>query len=180
MTTATLLDEQLELVLAALMPSNALVCKVMLHTGLRISDVLALPSEPLHRTPCRFWVTEKKTGKRKFIGLPRELADAILDQANDTWAFPGDGTGRPRTRQAVWADIKHCQYALRLNVNLGSHSMRKAYAVQLMHDYGDIKKVQKALNHSSPTTTMLYAMADQLLQNEKKKGGKYRLQKRSP
>jgi len=40
--------------------------------------------------------------------------------------------------------------------------MRKAYAVALMARYGDLKRVQRALNHDRYTTTMIYAMADQL------------------
>jgi hypothetical protein len=42
--------------------------------------------------------------------------------------------------------------------------MRKAYAVDLMHKYGDIEKVQRDLNHASPMITMVYAMADVLAQ----------------
>lgn len=173
-----MIDTQLDLILAALTPSNALVCKVILHTGLRISDVLALPASVLDRKPCRFWVTERKTGKRKLCGLPADLVAAIREQADDTYMFPGDGTGRPRTRQAVWSDLKAAQRALRIPVNVGTHSMRKVYAVQLMHDYGDISKVQRALNHSNSTITMLYAMADKLTQSQRKKGGDPRPRKR--
>ena len=32
----------------------------------------------------------------------------------------------------------------------------------LLAKYGDIAKVQRALNHSGPSVTMIYAMADQL------------------
>ena len=41
-TVNYLLKQQLDLVLASLMPANRLACEVALHTGLRISDVLAL------------------------------------------------------------------------------------------------------------------------------------------
>ena len=61
------MKQQLELVLAALMPDNRRVCQVMLNTGLRISDVLEIRSEQLARC---FWITEKKTGKRRQVGLP--------------------------------------------------------------------------------------------------------------
>ena len=47
-------------------------------------------------------------------------------------------------------------------MNLGTHSMRKAYAVRLMHRYHDLKKVQAALLHDRPEVTMLYALADKL------------------
>ena len=54
--------------------------------------------------------------------------------------------------------------ALRIKANAGTHSMRKDYAVDLMRKYGDLPRVQRALNHSNPTITALYALADQLVE----------------
>lgn len=161
MTTAYLLDSQINLIFAALMPDNRRVLQVMLRTGLRVDDVLNLKREQLAR---QFWVTEKKTGKRKHVGLPDWLIKEISRAAGKSeWAFPSpvDAT-KHRTRQAVWKDLKRVSAALRIPVNVGTHSMRKAYAVDLMEKYGDIERVRRDLNHSSPTITMLYAMADVL------------------
>jgi integrase len=167
MTTEYLLNEQLDRVLAALMPSNELVCRVMLHTGLRISDVLELRPEQIGRN---VWVTESKTGKRKQIGIPDKLRDKIMAQSNNYWAFPSPVNPRKhRTRQAVWKDIKRAAWAFRLPQNCGSHSMRKIYAVNLLGKYGSITRVQKALNHSSPSITLIYAMADKLLEEKPKR-----------
>ena len=69
---------------------------------------------------------------------------------------------RHRTRQAVWKDVKRAARAFRLPQNVAPHSARKVYAVDLLAKYGDIAKVQRALNHSGPSVTMIYAMADQL------------------
>ena len=158
--TEYLLDREVEAVLRALTPSNALVCQVSLHTGLRIGDVLALRTEQIKP---RFWVTERKTGKRRMVGLPEELRKQILLQAGSVWAFPGRSGEKPRTRQAVWKDVKRAAKAFRLPQNVAPHSFRKVYAVDLLEQYGDIKKVQHALNHGSETTTMIYAMAAELL-----------------
>ena len=164
MTTEKLIDREVDYVLAALTPSNALVCEVSLHTGLRVSDVLALKTAQL--AP-RFWVTEQKTGKRKQVGLPAPLLAAILAQAGEEWAFPGrDGT-KPRTRQAVWKDVKRAAAAFRIPRNIAPHSFRKTYAADVMRAYGNLQKVQKALNHSSYMVTMLYVIgANNLLQKE--------------
>lgn len=159
-----LLDKEVEHVLAALTPSNRLVCEVSLHTGLRVSDVLGLKTEQLKP---RFWVTEKKTGKRRMVGLPEPLLEAIKEQAGKEWAFPSrDGSGH-RTRQAVWKDVKRASRTFRLEQNVGAHSFRKVYAVDLMEKYGDIERVRRALNHSSPSVTMIYAMADKLMGQKK-------------
>ena len=153
MTTERLIDKEVEYVLAALMPSNALVCQVSLHTGLRVSDVLALKTAQL--AP-RFWVTEQKTGKRKQIGLPAPLLESIKAQAGDVWAFPGRFGDKPLTRQAIWKDVKRAAAAFRIPRNIAPHSFRKVYAADVLAAYGDLKKVQKALNHSSELISMLY------------------------
>lgn len=160
MTTEYLLEKELEHVLAALTPSNRLVCEVALHTGLRIGDVLKLKTAQI-RT--KFWITEAKTGKRRMVGLPEALCKRIKEQAGGTWAFPGRFDDKPRTRQAVWADVKRAAKAFRLPENVAPHSLRKVYAVRLMEKYNDIEKVRRALNHGSATTTRIYAMADALL-----------------
>lgn len=161
MRTGVVLDRKLELVLALLMPSNALVARVMLCTGLRVGDVLALTPEQIKPSTR---VIDAKTGKKHTVRISPALCDAILRQSSVWWAFPSPrDPRRARTRQAVWADIKRAQRACRSNVNLGTHSMRKAYAVQLMHRYHDIGKVQRALQHDRPEVTMLYALADKLV-----------------
>lgn len=160
MKTSYLLEREVGHVLAALTPSNRLVCQACLHTGLRVGDVLELRSQQL--AP-HFWVTERKTKKRKQVGLPAALLAQLRDQAGETWVFPGRNPSRHRTRQAVWADVKRAAKAFRLPQNVGPHSFRKVYAVDLLRKYGDLDRVQRALNHGSVETTLIYAMADRLV-----------------
>ena len=160
MTTEYLLNREMEHVLAALTVQNALIMRTVLRTGLRISDVLELRTEQLKPS---MWIVEKKTGKRHRCGLPAPLLAEIRQQAGAVWAFPGTKPGTHKTRQAVWADVKRAAKAFRLPQNVGTHSFRKVYAVRLLDKYGDVKRVQKAMGHSSPSVTALYAMADKLL-----------------
>lgn len=160
MTTEYLLNREVEQVLGCLTDGNRLVIQACLHTGLRVGDVLALRTAQL--AP-RFWITEAKTGKRRMVGLPAPLLDAIRQQAGEVWAFPGRDPAKPRTRQAVWKDVKRAARAYRLPQNVAPHSFRKIFAVDLMQKYGDIERVQRALNHSSPSVTLIYAMADKRL-----------------
>lgn len=165
-----LLDEQVDRVLACLTPVNRLVMRVCLHTGLRIGDVLSLRTEQAKRGP-RWWITEQKTGKRRMVALPAGLWQELVQQAGDPWVFPSRCDAKKhRTRQAVWKDVKRAAWAFRMNdVNVSPHSARKVYAVRLMEEYGSIAKVQRALNHSSQSVTMIYAMADQLLKAKHRK-----------
>lgn len=175
MTTEYLLNREVEHVLAALTPENSLVCQVMLHTGLRVGDVLALTLEQSQKP--RFWVTEAKTGKRRMVGLPEALRDEIWRHALpgvSPWAFPGRNPAEHRSRQAVWKDVKRAAEAFRLPQNVAPHSFRKAYAVDLMEKYGDIDRVRRALNHDREATTAIYAMADALLLSKRlRKAARY-------
>lgn len=157
MRTEYLLNREVEQVLHLLTPENRLVMRTCLHTGLRISDVLLLRPQQLKP---HFWVTEQKTGKRRQVGLPEPLLSDLKQNSGRFWVFPGNDPGRHRCRQTVWKDVKRAARAMRLTQNVGPHSARKVYAVELMRKYGDIDRVRRALNHDSETVTMIYAMAD--------------------
>ena len=160
MTTEYLLRREMDHVLAALTPSNRLVCRVCLQTGLRVGDVVSLKTRDLKG---QFWIVEAKTKKRRRVNLPRDLLNQITAQAGEVWAFPGRKPGQHRTRQAVWADVKRAAKAFRIRQNVAPHSFRKVYAEELLRRCGDVKRVQRALNHSDCATTMVYVMAAELL-----------------
>ena len=166
MRTEYLLDREVENVLSALTPTNRLVMRLALHTGLRIGDILNLRTEQLKPT---FWIKEGKTGKSRQVGLPEPLLSDLKDRAGQIWVFESGRTGKPHTRQAVWRDVKRAAKAFRLPQNVAPHSARKVYAVELLAKYGDIAKVKKALNHSSIAVTMIYAMADRQLNTKRRR-----------
>ena len=169
MTTEYLLNKEVERVLAALMPQNRLIIRLVLHNGMRISDALELKTEQLALSG---WYTEKKTGKRRRFGMEKNLLREIKEQAGEVWAFPGrDGKGH-KTRQAVWCDVKRAAKAFRLPQNIAPHSFRKVYAVKLMEKYGNIEKVRRNLNHTSTSVTAIYAISDILLERKLKEKGK--------
>jgi integrase len=166
MRTEYLLNREVDLILAMLTEKNALIMRTALHTGLRIGDVLSIKTD---RLSPRFWVTEHKTGKRRQVGLPEPLLSDIKKTAGKIWAFENPRTGRPQTRQAVWKDVKRAAHAMRLPQNAGPHSARKVYAVDLLAKYGDIERVKRALNHSSESITLIYALADRQLESKMKR-----------
>lgn len=154
------------------MPQNRLIMQLAIHTGLRIGDVLALRSEQLRP---RLTIHEAKTGKSRRITIPARLLRAIMAQAGEIWAFPGRDPAKPKTRQAVWKDIKRAAAAMRLPVNVGTHTARKVYAVRkLARSGGDLAAVSRALNHSDPAVTMIYAMADHLTKQTRQGQGRHR------
>lgn len=166
MKTEYLLNREIDNILSVLTPANALVMRVALHTGLRVGDCLSLKTAQL---ASRFWVTEAKTGKRRQIGLPEPLLSDLKNQAGAIWVFQGINPKKHRTRQAVWKDVKRAALAFRLPQNIGPHSARKVFAVELLRKYGDIEKVRRCLNHGSIAVTLIYAMADKQLESKSKR-----------
>jgi site-specific recombinase XerD len=167
MTTDYILHRELEKVMDLLTPGNRLAMETAMATGLRITDVLSLRREKLGR---QFWIVEQKTGKKRRVNLRADLLERLLMHSRGSvWAFPGRGGKGHRSRQAVWKDVKRAQKAFRLVENIGTHTARKVYAVDLFARYGDIGRVRRALNHNSAEVTALYAMADVLTQRRLKK-----------
>lgn len=160
MRTEYLIEKEVERVLDLLTFENRLVMRLLLHTGLRIGDALRLKPEQLKPN---FWITEQKTGKRRQVGLPEPLLSDLRQASGKYWVFPGADPQKPRTRQAVWKDVKRAATALRLTANAAPHSARKVYAVELLRKYGDIERVRRALNHGGVEVTLVYAMADKQL-----------------
>lgn len=154
-------------ILWALAPANSLVCEVALQTGWRVDDVLNLKTEQLkkakdYKRPC-VSIVEKKTGKKSKKYFSRGLIDRLLNQAGRIYVFEGRDDYRvPRTRQAVFMDLKKTAKRFNLKINLSPHSLRKNYAVYLKNKGYNLTEIQKALNHDNVLTTMVYALSDEL------------------
>lgn len=159
-------DDTLKLVLAAMMPANALAIETSLYTGLRIDDVLALKTETVRRT-ARPYVRDSKTGKLHRIYLPAELRGRMLAQAGRVWVWEHRlDWRRHRTRQAVYKDMRQAAAVYertgRLRAHVSPHSARKVAAVRA-YKRGGLDAAQALLVHDTghPTVTLIYALADQ-------------------
>lgn len=150
---------EIEHILASLQPKNRLACEISLFTGLRINDVLSLKTEQIKKQ--RFTVYEQKTGKSRQVRLPKDLLDRCFACSGQHYVFENRLNGREhRTRQAVYKDLMRSAKAFGIKKHISPHSMRKVYAVEEFEKTGDLKKVQKLLNHTSEAVTVLYAMAN--------------------
>lgn len=158
-------EATLDLVLAAMMPGNALAMEASIATGLRIDDVLALKTATVQRT-ARPYVRDSKTGKTHRIYLPRELRERMLAQAGRLyiWEHRTDWT-RHKTRQAVYKDVRHAAAVFertgRLRAHVSPHSGRKVAAVRA-YKRGGLAAAAALLNHDPghPLVTLLYALSD--------------------
>lgn len=136
--------------------------------GIRIGDVLRMPTAALSRP--RWSFKEEKTGKRRRITISESHRAECLSFAGKYFVFEHRlDPHRHRTRQAVWKDLKRISRAFRLD-GVSPHTARKTYAVERYRaSGGDMKKVQRLLNHSDEAVTALYALADQLTERNRRR-----------
>lgn len=162
MRTKWLPEDKIGIILAALRTENELACEMSLRYGMRIGDVLRTKTKDVEKG--RWTYKEEKTGKTRRITLSNELRLRLLRIAGRVYCFEGRSDWRKhRTRQAVYKDIRRVSNAFGLGNGIGCHTMRKEYAVERYRAYGgNLKRVQRLLNHSNEAVTMIYALADRL------------------
>lgn len=136
---------------------NALALRLSLETGLRIGDCLSLKPEQLQGQVITY--TAQKTGKSGKKKISADLAQRLRKISSKKFIFEGRSGDKPRTRQAVWKDVKKASKIAKIDSNFSPHSARKTYAVEEFHHKG-FNEVQKELQHDRAETTMLYAYSD--------------------
>lgn len=163
MRSSWIKHDDIALALRLLTPANSLAVELALCTGLRISDVLGIRAPDIRLSlDSKIYVLERKTKKVKRITIPKKLLPRLDEQSGDYYVFASPlNPEKPRTRQAVWKDLKRAAKALRIKDNMSPHSARKIYAVQMYKEHG-LKATQKALNHTDLSTTLIYLMSELL------------------
>lgn len=176
--------DRMQEILHGLMPDNRDVLLLSMYTGLRVSDVLGLRWEKCSSLqPGQLLsLVAMKTGKVVNVMISPPVFEILKRRGAGVrqkgWVFPGrirgtesqnDGaeTSVPRTRQAVWKDLKRAARLYRcdgrkLRENLGPHSCRKMFAVSLYRETKSLEVVRRALGHSDLAVTLVYALADEL------------------
>ena len=142
---------------------NALALRTSLETGMRIGDVLALEVTSLNGRTITY--TAQKTGKIGKSIISADLSNRLRKISGRKYIFEGRSGTKPRTRQAVWKDVKKATRDI-FDENVAPHSARKTFAVEDFQAHG-LPHTQKALQHDNSGTTILYAFADMLTDKKK-------------
>lgn len=144
-------------------PRDRLIWDIMVASGLRISDAIALTRDQLQGGAP---VIARKTGKPLELQLEPALINRALRymRSTDVYVFASRDDrrkGLPISRQAV--EYQYRQLAKQLHLDgINAHSARKLYAWQLYQRTGDVHAVQAALQHTHLSTTCLYLLSDRL------------------
>lgn len=130
---------------------------VMLETGLRVGDAVALKRTQVRKDGIHY--KAQKTGKRGVAPISAALYKEL--RGDGTWyIFPGRKEGTHLSRQAAWKRIKTAASRSGIDADgVSPHAMRKVFAVETFREKG-MRATREALQHSSNDTTEIYAFAD--------------------
>lgn len=137
-----------------LRPPFNLLWELGYSTGLRISDMLKLTPKKINaQRPC---ITEQKTKKRKRLYIKKDLLKRINAHI-EKYNIQENGKIFPFSRTTAWREIKKAGQQAGIEVNIGTHTMRKSYAKQYVcKDGKTITDLSKRLNHAQLSETIGY------------------------
>jgi integrase/recombinase XerD len=150
------------------MRSMRLLCllEVVYATGLRVSELVALPASAARRDQ-RMLVVRGKGGKERLVPLNQAAKRAMAEylalrteagrDAQSKWLFPSFGEQGHLSRQHFARDLKALAATCGIApMRLSPHVLRHAFASHLLHNGADLRVVQTLLGHADISTTQIY------------------------
>jgi integrase/recombinase XerD len=140
--------------------------EVVYATGLRVSELVALPASSARRDQ-RMLVVRGKGGKERLVPLNSQAKRAMTEylelrastdnDAQSKWLFPSFGEQGHLTRQHFARELKSLGQACGIQpARLSPHVLRHAFASHLLHNGADLRVVQTLLGHADISTTQIY------------------------
>jgi integrase/recombinase XerD len=163
---ATICDPAAPLAVRLRAARLACLVEMLYATGLRVSELVALPASAA-RHDARVIVVRGKGNKERLVPLndaaKRATAAylALLAQsgreAKSKWLFPSFGESGHLTRQHLARELKILAAAAGLRASqVSPHVLRHAFASHLLHNGADLRVVQTLLGHADISTTQIY------------------------
>jgi integrase/recombinase XerD len=151
---------------------NACLTELLYATGLRVSELVALPVAAARGDP-RMLLVRGKGGKERLVPLSQgarvALADWLAerdrreDAARKTgvppsrFLFPSSGRDGHLTRQGFHGLLKDIAVAAGISpARVTPHVLRHAFATHLLAHGADLRSIQILLGHADVTTTEIY------------------------
>jgi integrase/recombinase XerD len=140
--------------------------ELLYATGLRVSELVALPAAVARRDE-RFFIVRGKGNKERMVPLSGKAREALKlwlgarageqSMADSPWLFPAASEGGFLPRQVFARELK----GLAARAGIGAarvspHVLRHAFASHLLQNGADLRVVQQLLGHSDISTTQIY------------------------
>ncbi|MGP9043235.1 site-specific integrase [Cytobacillus kochii] len=141
-------------------PRDRLLFIFGINSALRISDILALKVGDV-RGKDSLAITETKTRKSKRFKLNPAIQKAIRElvpaEADDNAPlFPSRRGTKAITRVQAWRILNDAAKRVGLDIEIGTHTLRKTMAYHAYKSGVDIALLMNVLNHSSQRETLRY------------------------
>jgi integrase/recombinase XerD len=147
----------------------ACLLEVLYATGLRVSELVALPASAARRSQAMLMV-RGKGGRERMVPLNdaarramaeylalREKAGKPTASGEAKWLFPSFGEAGHLSRQHFARELKTLASAAGLKpAQVSPHVLRHAFASHLLHNGADLRVVQTLLGHADISTTQIY------------------------
>ena len=138
---------------------NKAMMALMLHCGLRISEVVNLRPSSINLTKGKLRVQSGKGNKDRDLAIPEYLIDLL-----DAWRkkrSPGDYffttlKGKKLSNRYLQQMVKRYAQKAGLTKNISPHTLRHTYATQYYKQTKDIETLRRILGHSDISTTTIY------------------------
>ena len=144
----------------------ACLIEVLYATGLRVSELVALPISAAERNAHMLTVRGKGNKERlvplngaakKAMGEYLALLSATRPERKAKWLFPSFGEAGHLTRQHFTRELKTLAATAGLrSAQVSPHVLRHAFASHLLHNGADLRVVQTLLGHADISTTQIY------------------------
>jgi integrase len=135
-------------------PRDELLVRLLLATGLRLSEALALEVEDVDLRRGEIRVRRAKGDRPRVAYVPAELGARLA-------AWVGGRDGRLFAVSARHAQRRIGAMAREAGVCASAHALRHSLAMRIYRKTGDIEVVRAALGHASIQTTTRYARCDE-------------------
>lgn len=140
--------------------------ELLYATGLRVSELLALPSTSIHAKRDHL-VVRGKGNKERIVLLTEAARNAVAryraamdgrqGREPSRFLFPAEGAAGHLARQVFARDLKRLAGRAGIDAeSLTPHGMRHAFATHLLQNGADLRIVQQLLGHADIATTQIY------------------------
>jgi integrase/recombinase XerD len=139
--------------------------EVLYATGLRVSELVALPASAARRDQ-RMLIVRGKGGKERLVPLNESAKRAMADYLKlrkkagadeSKWLFPSFGDSGYLSRQHFARELKSLAATAGLQADkVSPHVLRHAFASHLLQNGADLRVVQTLLGHADISTTQIY------------------------
>ena len=151
---------------------NGCLMHLLYATGMRVSELMALPVAAARGNPSMIMVMGKGS-KERLLPLSQPASGALADwlverdlkeeqslksgRKKSPFLFPSSGRSGHLTRHWFYNKIKHWALLAGVDPNkISPHTVRHAFASHLLENGADLRIIQTLLGHADIATTEIY------------------------